>query len=419
VKKLFSISLILLVNYSFSQISLIHSDLFPDSAKTRIGIQGNYELNANALTTEFISKFYRGGYIDKDMKDAVLERTKQKNRMGALLNMGVFAAFKPDSFLHKKNISFFISVQDRQLFNCGYSKDLYKVGFYGNAAYAGKTADFNGFNMTLLRYQQLQVGIFSSQLDSAARWGIGLSFLKGEQYTALYANTAEMFTSEDGQYIDFNTSIQTARSDTANTGLGAFNGYGASIDIYFEAPFKTKIGDSKIRVSVADIGLIRFNDKSLFLRQDSVFHYTGFNVNSIYDLQDSTFTNTSQDSIIGKVLPLKKQAISVTIPATLNMSFETQLNKRFMITEGIRYIFNGNYNLLAYVKGTYTVGKNFNLSATVGYGGYGNLNYGISTFAHLGKGFVVYAGSNNLEGLITPKKACGQSAFIAIIKNFK
>ena len=87
--------------------------------------------------------------------------------------------------------------------------------------------------------------------------------------------------------------------------------------------------------------------------------------------------------------------------------------------EGIRYVFNGNYHLLAYVKGNFIINPKFTVSATVGYGGYGKFNYGIGAFANLGKGFIIYAGSSNLEGFITPKKAAGQSAYISLVKNFK
>ena len=58
------------------------------------------------------------------------------------------------------------------------------------------------------------------------------------------------------------------------------------------------------------------------------------------------------------------------------------------------------------------------LSATFGYGGYGLLNYGIGINAKLSKTFVLYAGSNNIEGYIAPKKACGQGAYISLIKQF-
>ncbi len=418
-KNLFILFITILSFNAQAQITSIFADEFPDSAKTRIGITAEYSLNSSAFTNQFISKFYKGSYIDTDQKNDILKRIRNTNQMGADLNFGIYAAFRLDSLFHKKNLSVFFSLRDREHFDARFSKDFYKVGFYGNAQFAGETANLNGFNFNLLRYQQLQLGLFSSKLDSAARWGIGISFLKAEQYMSVRAKKAELFTSEDGQYIDFNTSLEVLRSDTSHKGLGSFNGYGASVDIYFEAPFKSRFGNSKICLSVADIGLIRFNDNSLVLKQDSLFHYNGFTINSIYDLQDSTFKGTSQDSVISAIAPFKKQSFSVTLPATLNLNFETQFNRHFYLAEGIRSVFNANYKLLMYVKASVYFNKKFMLSATFAYGGYGHYNYGLGIFANLGKDFIIYAGSNNIEGYILPNKTTGQGAYISLIKNFK
>jgi hypothetical protein len=310
-------------------------------------------------------------------------------------------------------------VRDRQNFNARYSDDFYKLGFYGNAQYAGKTAILNDFNLNYVHYQQVQIGFFSSRSDSVARWGIGISFLKGQQLASILAKKAELFTSADGQYINFNTGMEVAQSDTAHKGLAAFNGSGASVDLYFEAPMFTKSLKSKITVSATDIGFIRFNNQSLYLKQDSLFHYTGFKINTIYDLQDSTFGHTNKDSIQNRIAPFKKQAVYVTLPAILNFTFETEFTKHFHLTEGAKYIYNANYNMLIYVKTSFYINKNFMLSGTFGYGGYGKYNYGIGVFANFGKGFILYAGSNNLEGFIAQNKASGMSGYVSLIKVFK
>ncbi len=418
-KKLFIFLFFISISYiGGAQIALIFDEEFMDSSKTRIGIGGDYDLNSNAFTNTFVSKFYKGGYIDNDLKNSVLKRIKNENRIGGNFNYGIYAAIKLDSFNPKKEISFFFSVRDRFHIDAQFSKDLYKVGFYGNAQYAGKTANFNDFSLNLIRYQQIQIGLFSSKLDSAARWGIGISFLKGEQYLSIAAKKAELYTSEDGQYIDFNTELFVAKSDTARKGFGAFNGLGSSVDIFFEAPFQTRFGVSKLRVSVADIGFIHFNNQTLKLKQDSLFQYTGFKVNSFYDLQDSTMGGTSTDSVINAVAPFKKESFSATLPAVFDLNYETHFSNYFHLIEGIRYVFNANYKMLFYVKGNFYFNSKFMLSATFAYGGYGILNYGLGINAKLGKGFVVHAGSNNIEGYISPKKTGGQGAFISMIKQF-
>jgi hypothetical protein len=402
-----------------AQIPVIYSQEFNDTAKLKVGFVADYSLNSNSFTSTFISKFYNGGYINNDLKNQVLDKTKLKNRIGADGNMGIFVAFMPDSFLHKKNIGFFVSLRDRQHFDARFSKDFYKLAFYGNSQFAGETAYLSDFNLNFIRYQQLQFGFYTSRLDSAARLGVAVSFLKGEQYASIYAKQADLFTSEDGQYINFATNMQIAQSDTAKKGLGAFNGAGASIDIFFEAPFKTKIGDAKLSVSVADIGLIRFNKKTLYLNQDTTFHFEGFQINSIYDLQDSTFSNTNQDSIINKVAPFKKQAVTCTLPSVLTIAYHLQLSKRFALTEGLRYVYNGNYNLLLFAKADYWLNKKINVSATFGWGGYGNFNYGVGVYGNLGKGYMIQIGSNNIEGFIVPTKTAGMGAYVSLVKNFK
>jgi len=421
VKKKYFI-IILFIGFGFvlnAQIPVIYAQEFNDTAKFKVGFTADYGLNSNSFTAEFISKFYKGGYINKDLKDGVLDKTKLRNRIGADGNMGIYVAYTPDSFMHKKNIGFFLSLRDRQHFDARFSRDFYKLAFYGNAQFAGKTAYLSDFNLNFVRYQQLQFGFYTSKLDSVARLGVALSFLKGEQYASIYAKQADLYTSEDGQYINFATNMQIAQSDTAKKGLGAFNGAGASVDIFFEAPFKTKIGDAKLSVSVSDIGLIRFNKKTLYLNQDSTFHFEGFQINNIYDLQDSTFANTSQDSIINKVAPFKKQAVTYTLPSVLTIMYHLQLSKRFALTEGIRYVYNGNYNLLLFAKADYWLNKKMNVSATVGWGGYGNFNYGVGLYGNLGKGYMIQVGSNNIEGFILPAKTAGMGAYVSLVKNFK
>ncbi len=413
--------LFFLLCYSFSsqaQIQQYFFDEFNDSSKIKTGISADYGFNSTAFTTQFIGKFYNNEYLDIDLKNNILNKVRQQNRVGGDVNSGIFLTFKPDTLFNKTHYSWFISIRDRIHFDARFSEDFYKVVFYGNAAFAGKTADLGNLSLNYLNYQQFQVGLYSSKYDSAAHWGIGLSFLKGQNYLNVNAPKAELFTSETGEYVDFNTSMQVVRSNPSNKGITAFNGAGASVDIYFEAPFKTRFGPSKLRASVADLGAIRFNSKTDYLKHDSLFHYTGFTINNINDLQDSTFGGTTQDSLLRTYVPFKKQAYIATLPAIFNLSFETHFSNRFYLSEGIRYVFNANYSLLMYVKGNYYINKKVALNATFAYGGYGTYNYGIGVFAKFAKGFYLIAGSNNIEGLVAPKKASGQGAYITLIKSW-
>lgn len=399
----------------------IYSDDFPGDAKVRAGIHADYDLNSNALTNALVAKFYRGGYIDNDIKKVGFDELKNFNRVGGNYSYGIYAAIKPDSVFHKKHISFFLSVRDRLHVDARFPRDLFTLGFYGNAQFAGKTAYLTDFNLNLLRYQQLQVGMVSSNLDSVARWGVAVSFLKGQEYLSVLANKAELFTSADGQYIDLNTELLMVKSDTSKSGYAAFNGGGASVDIFFEAPFETRLGPARIRMSVSDIGMIRYNNETLRFKQDSLLHYSGIYINNLTNIQSSSGENI-KDSIVNTIVPNQKAKYSATLPAVLDVAYTTEISSHFHLTEGMRHVFNANYGLLAYIKGNVYFNPHFMLSATIGYGGYGGygrVNCGLGLYANFKNGIVVYAGSNNIEGYIARKTNLGQGVYVSLIKNFR
>lgn len=401
-----------------AQISAIFQNTISDSTKVRIGVQGDYNLNATSLTNSFMTKFYTGGFIDSDLKNTVLDRTKENNRIGAEINYGIYGAFKMDSLFHKNYFNLFFSIRNRAHFDAQFSRDLYTVGFYGNSQYTGRTANFNNFDLNLYRYQQFQIGLFSAKPEAVARWGIALSFLTGQQYATVKAKTAELYTDVNVNYVNFNTSIEIAQSDINNKRYNAFNGYGTSLDLFIETAIKKNDGKSKLKIEISDFGFIKFNDQSLYLQQDSLFHFDGFYVQNIYDLKDSIFANASQAGIKNSLFPLENESYTVIIPANLNINFETKFNAHFHLTEGIRYIFNANYSLLSYIMANIYFTKNFMLSTSIGYGGYSNFNYGLGLSANLGSSFIINAGSHNIEGYLIPTKTTGQGAYFSLIKTF-
>lgn len=401
-----------------AQVSLFFANEFNESQKSQIGIMGDYDINSNAITNAFTQKFSRGGYIDEELKKSVLKKLHSSNRIGGNVNYGIYGSFKLDPNGKHKHTSLFFSVRDRTHFDAQFSKDLFRIGFYGNAAHAGQTANLGNFGLNNIVYQQLQFGVFSSKIDSAARWGVGVSFLSGERYFAARASRAELYTALDGQYVNLNTNLSAFQSDTANDGILATNGLGASLELFFEAPFSTPVGKSIITASVADLGAIRFNEKTLMVEHDTMFNYQGFQIASLKDLKDSTLGTTLKDSISNIIVPFKKQAYSVTLPATFHLSLSTQFKHYFHLTEGIRYVFNANNKLLAYLTASFFIKQNYMLATTFAYGGYGTFNYGISTSIKLPKKFIVRAGSNNIEGFILPEKTTGQSAYFSLVKQF-
>jgi len=420
VERKFIVVFIALITHHFSSAQCTDY-LFRDQVNlynSTITVFGNYSIGSNAITNQFFGKFYKGGFIDADLKDKVSEKMINQNRFGADISAGVEYLYLPDTLFGKRRLGFFAAARDREHFDTQFSKDLFHLGFYGNKDFAGKTADMNNFNLNLLRYQQVQVGFLWAGLDTAkAKLGIGVSVLKGEQLLSIMAKKAELYTSSDGQYIDLTTSATMHRSDTSSKGFSAMNGTGASIDVFLEAPYIIKKRKGVITIRVTDMGAIFWNNNSLTYSTDSTYHYTGYKVENLFDLQDSTFKSNSTSDIANNNLNIRHKGYSTTIPATINISTNTFYGK-FNFIKGFRYMFNANYKGLFYVKGNYFITPKVMLGITVGYGGYSNFNYGIEVAAMLGKSFSLHAGSNNVEGFLVPKNTTAQGAFMVIKKHF-
>ncbi len=379
---------------------------------------GSYALGSNAITNAFFGKFYNGGFIDQAMKDKVTDKLVNENRFGADINMGIDYLYLPDTFMGKPHLGFFAAVKNREHFDTRFSKDFFQLGFYGNKDFAGETAVLNDFNLNLLRYQQFQLGLLWAGLDTAkAKLGLGLSFLVGEQLLSMTARTAELYTSSDGTYIDLKTQATMLRSDSSAKGLGSVNGLGASADIFLEAPYKLRKRKGVIHIRISDMGTIFWNKNSLRYSTDSTYHYDGFTVDNIFDLQDSTFKTNIGGDVIEDNLAVEHKAFSTTIPASIEISTNTSYGK-LNIVKGFRYFFNANYKGLYYIKANYFITPGLMIGTKLGYGGYSNFNYGIEFGADMGHGLVLLMGSNNIEGFIVSSSTTAQGAYLHLKKYF-
>ena len=92
-----------------AQIATIFGDEFKDGSTTHVGIMGDYDINSNAITNQFTKKIYKGGYLNEELKNSILSRIKNDNRIGGNVNSGIFAAFKLDPYGKYKNTSLFFS----------------------------------------------------------------------------------------------------------------------------------------------------------------------------------------------------------------------------------------------------------------------------------------------------------------------
>lgn len=402
---------------SFALFSQYNSE-FLNFEKTgrSISINGEYELGSNGIYNDLLNKFIYGGYIDKKTKDASNDNMKNLNVMGANMNYDISTFFGRNS-----KYSYLIGFKDQQIFNSSFTKDFYQLLFYGNRPYLNETKNLSGSSINSLRFQELKLGFIWHKIDTTAKVGVSVSILKGQQLFYKKAKEgSSLYTNSDGTELVFNSDFVMALSDTTNRkNPFAYTGIGASADIFFETPYKSKIGKgSVLTVNANNIGFLHWFDNSVQYSSDSTFKFDGYHINNLLDLKDSTLASINRDSIIRTTTNAHKESFNVNIPTNLLIINKIRFTNKFVLGTGFRYLFNSNFKPYFFTDAEYQITSKITGSLHLAYGGYSRFNVGLA-FSYTSSSWFFKIGSNSLQGYISPSNTYGQGAFVSIAKKFK
>ncbi len=375
----------------------------------------DFEAGSDGMSTRLVNKLVWGGYIDNKDKEESSRLLRARNNIGLAVNYDLTAFVKGN-----KHFDLLIGFKNQEVLNASYTRDAFNLVFYGNERYRGATADLRNCNVNALRFQEIKFGAIIHHVDSLGKIGISISVLKGEQLFYLKThNNSGLYTSQDGSELVLNSDFNMALSDTNNRGLGGFNGLGASSDIYFETPYKSRFGTKNVlMVNANNIGFIHWWQNSVQYNSDSSFRFKGYTINSVTDLKDSTLNTINNDSLLRKLTNARNENFNVNIPTNLVI-----INKMFFgagnvaLSTGFRYIFNANYRPYIFLEPELRKG-NFIVSLHTGYGGYTRLNVGAS-LSWNGPRVFFRLGSNSLQGYLFPKTSYGQGLYCSLALKLK
>jgi len=411
------IFLIILVFYSIIFSAQYNTQFLNyDNIRHSVSVNLDFDAGSNGMNSALINKLALGGFISNKDKEQSAKFLKASNNFGINLNYDVNAFIKGT-----KKFDFLIGLKNQEVLNATYTRDFFNLMFYGNQMFKGTTANLAYCNVSALRFQEVKFGAIMHSVDSVAKIGISLSFIKGEQLFFVKTNkNSNLFTSNDGSELILNSNFNLALSDTNNKNLTTFNGVGASADIFFETPYKGKLGKKSVLiVNANNIGFIHWRNNSVQYSSDSTLRFSGYSINSIFDLKDSTLNQINRDSVLRDLANARNQDFNVNIPTNLVIINKVYWNNKqtFATSLGFRYIFNANYKPYIFIENEYKY-KHFTFALHTGYGGYVRLNIGASVMYN-SKQWCVRLGSNSLQGYIVPKISTGQGLFFSLAKKFK
>lgn len=385
----------------------IYSDWTPGYS---VGAYGRYQFSSNAIPTNLVWQTYGGKALSRKLREKTSKNLLNNNRVGADLDYGIFAKHLPDS---TTGIGWFVNVADRTFASAKYPKDLFDVAMFGNASFAGKTAELSNMEFNLLMYKQFGVGILKTVQKEKGKWniGFGLSLLTGNRNLRFKITEGSLYTDPDGEYLDGEIHGELRSASMGRTQYIAANGLGfsGSFSFGYEAE---KFG---IRLNADDLGFISWKKDLKRTDLDSVFRFEGVDVN-LFSGDGDPFSSIDLDSVVDGFATVRQgTAYSTTTPGRIRLEGYYALNSdNWHIYAGIQYRIAAGYVPLGYIGTSAPLKKGFYIDGRFAYGGFGSWNLGLEVRKRFANVFEVRLGTNNLEGFVLPMVGTSQSAYISL-----
>jgi hypothetical protein len=388
--------LFLVFGFAGKAQELIQPFWLADSAKHRIDLRFEGYYNSRSLTNEFTSFFVNGGYIDTNLKNEISNDLSEENRIGAEVSYGINYRNYKSHLLGKPEWGWYTSLEDISNYYAVFSKNAFDLVFFGNSRFSGDTVQLADLRGEALHYQKFTFGGFHKNNNSS----IGISLLKGQSYGGLNISNADLYTAPLGEELSLNLNGNYKQSDTLHNGRDAFNGWGISTDMVFylnTGKNRNVKFQNAFRISIQNLGFIKWNEKSLETQLDSTYNFNGFEVNDLFDSSSYDFADRAKDSL--KIDPVNKSFTTI-LPFTFSFAkiADPYSKDKLQGIYGARMRAFCQYKPLFFVGLFYKPVEKLNMNVYASVGGYGGFKLGYSLNFSIIKNMNLSLACTNLTG---------------------
>ena len=394
--------LILLTLFSSAQNNFFK----PDTIINQLIINSIGGIASSSITQNFMNKFIFPGFINKELKDEVSSNMNAQNLFGGELSTDLHFYLKPGSLT--ENGFWGIGFGNNSESNLKFTRDLFNLTFYGNQPYAGEKLDFNKTSFNLLSYSYLDftLGKTYKKDNSTRSYWIDLGVVLGHNYMKYDLPTADLFTENNGNYLDFSISNgEVSIIDKLNNGF--IKGFGGKINLNHSYTSEK----TNLIIQAKNIGVIHWNSLTTY-NLDTTFRFEGIEVGNIFELSDSVIKEVN---ILDTLVDSRKTSSFALLPIDLNVYYKRKLGKS-SIDILLRHRLFANYN--SYVRvGFYYQLSVFTPGLTLGYGGYSTTQIGVNTELNFRKKLKIILGTNNIIGAFVAQKSKTLDAYLGLKLN--
>jgi hypothetical protein len=350
-------------------------------------IEAEFEANYGStdLNNEFIDKLLFGGQITPELKDKVLKRTNNRNRFGVELNYEIkFTELTDTVFPSLPAYRYYIGFGSYTNLSASYTKDLYKLAFYGNTQFENETAQLGKSNFTSYRFEKITFGLMHQNESTS----FGISLIVGDQFSGFNFKQADLFTFTDGVDLSLEYDGKIRLSDRERRGFMAFSGAGIGID------FETLVYKKMFRLKVTNLGVAFWKRNTSFSHTQETKEFDGVEISNVFSTSQEEFLENAN-----ALLPeMTDQGFVTLLPTIIELHKKTNPELQSQPIYGIRYKFFSNYLPQLYGGIQHQLSSKFVVRGDVTWGGYSGLRLGVGAFYHTKR---IQAGiqSTNLSGM--------------------
>jgi hypothetical protein len=353
-----------------------------------------------------------GGYITEEVKDRILGDLKANEDLAAGYHLGLAAV---NVKFGEQAVGFYVDEYSSAYVRFNNPNTL-GLALKGNGAYAGDTVSDSGIQGKLYRVRELGVGTgwkwdklsFGARLR--LKQGIRMADLENLDY-ALYTDSLGTQVAVAANYDLYTTPM------LGNTGLFAFQGFGAGVDLGVRYNVSEKLD---LDLAVNDIGFTSW--QTHHMNENVDIHWEGVSVVSLFADSISAELEEQVDSIKALLLPdTTDERRMVLAPAMVRATATFNLSEKAHLSGTVVWcpLPTGPRTRLPLVSVAYqhevvtglTLGANaYGLGLdTYGFGAMANYRFAVGSAS-----FDVMAGSDNVLGFLVPTVGRGMSLYAGV-----
>ncbi len=368
--------------------------------------EGLFDFNTSAVRNELPLALYQGGYVDRDLRERSAARMRSRNSAGFVLGARLTWTGR-DCFLGHRHWRPIVSVAQQEVMGLRFTDDLFRLTFFGNAAYEDATAKVGPSAFTRIGYRTIGAGFADQRTGSYLR----LDVVQGGSFTAVDIRSADLYTAPDGRLLSLSINGEFHANDTAGSGYDRYNGLGAALSGRWAYSFMQ--GKYTLAVGVSDLGFVRWNSNSVHLSKDSLIEYRGIDVSDLLDLDGALIGEEQLRDTFG--LHSTAEAYNMLLPFRATLEFQMRLDDRTRAGIVVAQRNLPGHIPEAILHADRRLGQRTLLGAQVSYGGAGGLRAGVSARMRIGQCTWIELGIPHLPGLfLAGARSAGLQAAVSV-----